>query len=134
MRLFGTFPSVLIALLVMVPAGFAQADPAALGIWLTEPDKKGQTAHVHAVNCGGAVCGTIVRAFDSAGNEIVTPAVGRQIFWDMTPLGAGSYEGQAFVPAHKRNYRAKMKVSGRQMRVRGCLGPVCMSQTWTRIR
>lgn len=112
----------------------AAAADRATGTWLTGADKKGQVAHVDVYTCGQALCGKIVRAYDSQGNQITTKNVGKRVFWDMTPEGDNTYEGRAFVPAHNRNYDAKIRVSGGQMKVKGCLGPVCQSQTWSRVK
>lgn len=112
-------------------AGAAQAG-SPVGTWKTQPDKKGQTAHVVAKPCGNAVCGTMIRAFDPQGNEIAHPNVGKRLFWDMVPQGDG-FAGRAYVPAHKREYDGTLKVSGQTMTVKGCLGPVCQSQTWSRV-
>lgn len=111
----------------------ALADPA-LGLWLTEADKKGQVAHVSVTECGDALCGKIVKAFDPSGEQITTPNVGKRVFWDMTPVGDGKYEGRAFVPAHDREYAGQMTLNGNRLNVGGCLGPVCMSQDWTRVQ
>ena len=118
-------------LAIATPAG---ADPA-LGTWLTGPDRKDQVAHVEVRSCGDALCGRIARAYDAAGTEIVTPNVGRELFWDMQALGGGDYGGgRVFVPAHGREYDARMRLRGDRLEVQGCLGPICDGQTWTRVR
>ena len=113
-------------------AGPAFADPA-LGTWLTEPDRKGQVAHVRVYECARAICGEIVRTFNAAGQQIAHPNVGKRVFWNMTPAGGGTYEGRAFVPAHNREYAGELLLAGNRMTVMGCLGPICQSQTWTRV-
>ncbi|MFK7938286.1 MAG: DUF2147 domain-containing protein [Roseovarius sp.] len=121
------------ALAVVISVGAASADPAK-GTWLTGADAKGQVAHVDVYACGASLCGKIVRAFTSAGKRVNTPTVGTRVFWDMVSSGAGTYSGRAYVPAHNRDYAATMRLSGNSLRVKGCLGPVCQSQTWTRVR
>jgi uncharacterized protein (DUF2147 family) len=111
----------------------ASADPA-MGVWQTPPDKKGQTAHIDVHDCWGKLCGRVSRAFDPSGREITTPNVGKLVFWDMTSDKPGTYQGQAWVPAHNRQYKAAMKLAGSRLKVSGCLGPVCQGQTWTRIK
>ena len=103
-----------------------------VGVWLTPPDKKGQVAHIVARPCGGALCGTIERVFGPDGAPIRSAALGVRVFWDMRPEG-DSYEGRAYVPAHKREYSAKMRLRGDELKVSGCLGPVCQAQTWVRV-
>ena len=104
------------------------------GIWRTEPDAQGQVALVSASSCGEKLCGSIVAVENSDGQKIAHPNVGVRLFWDMAETSGGLYQGRAYVPAHQRDYAATMQVSGSQMKVRGCFGPVCQSQTWVRTR
>lgn len=113
--------------------GAAFADPAK-GTWQTEPDKKGIIAHVQVYDCGAAVCGKITRTFNSQGKEIEAASLGHQVIRNAKPTGNGTYKGRAWIPAHQREYPAGMTLNGNRMTVRGCLGPVCMSQKWTRIQ
>lgn len=125
--------SAILATVVSIAGGAALADPVQ-GLWQTEADKKGQVAHVQVYDCGAAaVCGKIVRAFDAGGAEIMTPNVGQRVFWNMQPQGQGAYEGRAYVPAHDRAYDAGMRLGDNRLKVEGCLGPVCMGQTWQRV-
>lgn len=122
-----------LAFLFLGLAGAAQADPAK-GVWKTEPDKKGIVAHVTVYECGGAVCGKITRTFDRSGREIKAASLGQRVIRDAKATGNGVYEGRAFIPAHKREYPAGMRLAGNKLTVKGCMGPVCMSQKWTRIQ
>lgn len=103
------------------------------GVWLTEPDGKGQRAHVVSSRCGSNYCGTITHVFDRNGAPVSAPTVGQRVFWDMQASG-DTFNGRAYVPAHRREYAARMKVNGNQMTVKGCLGPICQSQNWSRVR
>lgn len=112
----------------------AAADPA-LGIWQTQPDRKDLTSHIAISACGAALCGTVLRAFDKEGRDIVTPNVGRRLFWDMQPRGDGHYDGGTVeIASMNLRARAKMKLQGDSLRVTGCKGPACFGQTWTRLR
>ncbi|MEM1429830.1 MAG: DUF2147 domain-containing protein [Pseudomonadota bacterium] len=119
----------MVILAVMLGATIASADPI-VGEWRSEPDAKGQTGIIEIVPCGGAFCGTIVRAQDSGGQPVVTRNVGRQIVSDLRPAGDGSYAGRVYVPMMNADFPATVLVSGGQMRVEGCnsLG-ICMKQT-----
>lgn len=108
------------------------ADPA-LGTWQTQADKKGQIAHVEVTRCDGALCGDIVRAYDAQGNRITTENIGKRVFWNVKPTIGQEYKGRAWVPAHDREYAAKMELQGERLKVSGCLGPVCQSQVWARV-
>ena len=114
-------------------AGPAMADPA-LGLWLTEADKKGQVAYVDVQKCAKALCGHIVKVFNPAGQQIKHKNVGRKIFWNVTPQGGGEYAGRALVPVLNKEYDAEMRLSGNQMKVSGCFGPICQSQKWKRVQ
>lgn len=122
----------MIACLCLIWAGPAFADPAS-GVWLTEPDNKGQVAHVKVYECTRILCGKIIRTFNSAGQQIEHRNVGKLVFWDMRSSGQGTYQGRAFVPAHNREYAGEIRLSGNRMTVRGCLGPICQNQSWTRV-
>ena len=111
----------------------ALANPA-VGQWLTQADGKGQTAIVTSKPCGVSVCGTITQVRDPSGRKISHPNVGRRVFWDMKRTKSGQYEGRAYVPLLRKDVAASMTVTGNNMRVRGCAGPVCRSQVWTRVK
>ncbi len=114
-------------------AGPAIANPP-LGLWLTEPDKKGQVAHVEVTRCDAALCGEIVRTLDPQGQPIAHPNIGKRVFWDMKATGEGTYQGRAYVPAHDREYRGRLTHEGDRLEVGGCVGPICMSQEWSRVQ
>ena len=123
-------------LLSMALAG-AVAVPVAAdtpkGIWVTGPDRKGQVGHVRFSSCGDALCGRVLRAFDSNGNAVKTRNVGKRVIWGMKPTAAGKYAGTMYVSAVDRTVKGTFRVSGRSMTVRGCVGPLCQSQVWTRV-
>lgn len=116
-------------------AGTALADPAH-GLWQTERGSGGGYLHVQVAPCGTLVCGTIAGAFDDAG----TPGpsyehMGKNIIWDMEAQGNGAFAGgRIWAPDSGKTYRSKMQVSGNALKVSGCVGPICRSQTWTRVR
>lgn len=122
------------ALAGATPAPAAGPDPV-LGTWATEPGDSGRTAHVEIVPCGATICGTLARAFDSAGRPLATDTLGRRMIWDMVPAGDGRYEGgRIWAPDRDKTYRARMRLSGDLLTVSGCVGPLCRSQTWRRVR
>ncbi len=126
---------ILTAIFVVVGTVSAQAADPVLGIWQAPPDGKGQIGHIQIAPCGAALCGTIIRAFSPNGKPVVTPNVGKRLFWDMQPTGNGTYgKGRVYVPAHKREYAAKMALTGKKLSVKGCVGPVCQGQVWTRVK
>ncbi|QXT41232.1 DUF2147 domain-containing protein [Gymnodinialimonas ceratoperidinii] len=114
-------------------AGAALAD-AAHGVWQTEVDD-GAYAFVTLGPCGGAVCGTITRTFNSSG-EYQSENIGRQIVIDMVPNGDGTYEGSVWRPSNNRVYIGRMAVNGNAITLRGCVagGLICARQNWTRVQ
>ncbi|SDI54685.1 DUF2147 domain-containing protein [Lutimaribacter saemankumensis] len=116
----------------MAAPGALQAE-AILGTWLTGPDNKSQVAHMRIKRCGPAICGTVLRAFDKSGQPVTTPNVGKQVIWDVTPDGQGVYRGKVLLPLYKTVVDGMFDVSGDRLTLKGCLGPVCKSQSWTRV-
>lgn len=109
----------------------AFADPV-LGVWQTEVDD-GAYAHVTMAPCGTAICGSLSRSFNAAG-EYKAVTLGRQLVWDMQPNGKGGYaNGKIWQPSTDKTYRSKMALDGNRLNVSGCVGPICKTQTWMRV-
>lgn len=119
--------------LLILSALSVSADPL-LGLWLTKPDHKGQVAQVQAKPCGMAICGTILRAFDRNGQPVVTPNVGKRVFWDMRPVTPGAYTGRGWLPLLRAEFDGAIELRGDLLTVRGCVGMLCQSQVWTRVK
>ena len=126
-------PAFLTAFAALAFSGMAAADPAH-GIWQTEPDD-GAFAFVEMESCGEAVCGSIIRTFNSEG-EYQSENIGRQIVIDMVPQGEGRYEGSVWRPSNDRVYIGRMAVEGDALTLRGCVvgGLICARQNWVRIQ
>ncbi len=125
-----------IVLAIGLLAGFgpAAADPI-LGIWRVPPDRKGQVGYVVVRACGAELCGRVMRVIDAGGNSVVTRSMGRDLFWGLKAMGNGSYAGgRVWVPLFDKEYDARARLTGNQLRVQGCIGPVCDGQTWVRAR
>ncbi len=114
--------------------GAALADPI-LGTWKTQPGDDGNYAHVAISGCGGKICGTLGKAFNSAGKSIPSDKVGKQMIWDMQAKGGGKYSGgKIWAPDSGKTYKSKMKLAGNALEVSGCVGPICRGQSWTRVK
>ncbi len=111
------------------------ADPV-VGTWQTKADDNGNFGHVRIQACGGAFCGTLVKAFDGSGKQIDSPNVGRQIVWDMVAYGDGFYDdGQIYSPDRDKTYDSEMQLSGNSLEVKGCVIGICRSGgTWKRVK
>lgn len=115
-------------------AGMAQAADPVLGMWQTSVDD-GKYAHVKFSTCGGAVCGKIVRTFDSNG-EYKSPNIGKTLFIDMVPQGDGTYNGSAWRPSNGKIYKGTMTLSGNALKAGGCVagGLICVKNDLKRIK
>lgn len=125
-------PILVAAITFALWSGLAHGDGLP-GLWVTGPDYKGQVGHVSISPCGGALCGTVTRAFDEAGQPVKTPNVGKRVIWDVTGTGDGRYEGLMHISQLGTTVRGTFELNGPRLKVRGCLGPVCQAQTWTRV-
>lgn len=124
----------LLAIAFVMAAGTALADPA-VGVWQTVPDDNGNFGHVEVTTCGPALCGTLVRAYDSAGAQIESPNLGRRIVWDMEPKGGGGYAGgKIYSPDRDRTYNGRLTLTERGLAVEGCVLGICRDGgTWRRV-
>ncbi|MEO0938483.1 MAG: DUF2147 domain-containing protein [Pseudomonadota bacterium] len=111
-------------------AAGAAADPVA-GTWKTETGETGGYLHVDIAPCGASICGTIAKVLGNANTSIV----GERIIWDMQAKGNGAYSGgRIWAPDVDKTYRSKMQLRGAALKVSGCVGPICRSQSWTRVK
>lgn len=117
---------------LLVAASIAHADPVE-GYWQTEVDGEGY-AHVKITTCGAAICGSIARTFDGTG-EVKTDLLGKPIVWDMQAQGGGKYAGgKIWQPSTDKVFNSKMVMTGNQLKVSGCVGPICKAQTWKKVQ
>lgn len=120
-----------VALLASAPAF---ADPI-VGTWQTAPGDDGNFAHVNFTTCGSEICATFGQAFSATGSAVESEHVGKQMVWDMEPKGDGRYAGgKIWAPDRDKTYRSKMTLAGNTLSVSGCIGPICRSQDWTRVK
>jgi len=42
--------------------------------------------------------------------------------------------GKIWAPDVDKTYRSKMALNGNTLKVSGCVGPICRSQNWTRVK
>lgn len=126
--------TILAAASLALIAGQALADPI-YGLWATVPDDNGNSGHIRIEACGNAICGTLIKSFDSDGNEFESPNNGRQLIWDMKPRNGGNYGGgKVYSPDRDQTYAGKLKLAGDTLTVQGCILVVCRDGgVWTRI-
>jgi len=136
------------ALLALGMALLAPASPAAAkepitGRWITAE----RNAVVAIARCGKALCGRIARFLiapaggdDQRDVNNPDPAlrsrrlIGTAILTGLNPDGA-VWRGQIYDPKTRRSYAAEVRRSAPgTLEVKGCLGPLCQTQVWTRAR
>jgi len=118
---------------LVISTGAAFADPI-LGTWKTQPGDDGNYGLVTISQCGSQICGVLGQGFDSAGNKVDSPNIGRQMIWDMKADGGGKYSGgKIWAPDRDKTYKSKMTLSGNSLKVSGCVAVICRSQNWTRV-
>ena len=122
------------ACVVVASAGMAMADPVH-GTWKTAADDNGNYGHIAVTNCGGKICGTLVKSFDSSGAALDTANTGRKIIWDMEAKGGGEYRGgKVYAPDRDKTYNSRMQLNGNTLSVSGCVLGVCRDGgSWTRV-
>lgn len=120
----------------------ATAAPAPVtGRWLTAEGK----AIVEIASCGAQLCGRIARVLKPRpGGPAVDannpdPARRRQPIEGLTILtgftaSGDRWTGRIYDPESGRTYRSQLSAAGNVLKVKGCFGPFCRTQEWTRAR
>lgn len=126
-KLRGDVRGLAVALAVIATAGPAAAADLG-GTW----ERDSGQSRIRFSACGKAQCGSIVWLSPKAEAKA---KVGQQIFFDMVPSGADSWEGKAFNPEDGKTYTGKMTLAGKTLTTSGCVlgGLICKSATWKRI-
>ena len=132
-------------LMALAPTGYAaQAGGDPSGIWLTQNGD----AKIKVSKCGGGICGVIVwlkEPIDPAtGKPAIDdknpnptlarrPMMGLPLFSGMRPSGTGQWSGKIYNADDGKSYDSHIALAGRnELRVEGCVGPLCGGETWTR--
>jgi uncharacterized protein (DUF2147 family) len=131
---------VLAAVLIGAAAGPVTAAPVPVtGRWLT-PERD---AMVEVGPCGAKLCGRITRILKPNPNRPSTdrnnpdpalrnrPIQGLAILSGFTAEG-DRWKGRIYDPRNGRDYRSELVREGNILKVKGCLGPFCRTQEWTR--
>ena len=111
------------------------------GHWVTEQGK----ALVEVGACGARTCGRIIRVLRPDPGAPTTdvlnpdralrtrPIVGLVFLTGFAPDG-DRWRGRIYDPQSGRSYRSELIRSAAALKVRGCIGPFCRTQTWTEAR
>lgn len=126
------------AALVAAPA--LAAPVPVTGRWLTQGGK----GVVEVAPCGSQLCGRIVKIvrpdpgkpLNDANNpdkaKQSRPILGISILSGFVAAG-DRYKGQIYDPESGRTYRSELRREGDVLKVKGCFGPFCRTQDWTRV-
>ncbi len=129
-----------LALILAVTPALAAPAPVT-GRWLTTEGK----AIVEIAPCGAQLCGRIAKvlkprpggpAIDSNNPD---PAKRRQPIEGLSILTGFTakddrWAGRIYDPESGRTYRSELVAQGGTLKVKGCFGPFCRTQEWTRAR
>ena len=123
-----------IAATVIGLAGAVAAEPLH-GIWQTSKDDNGNFGFIQVAPCGAQICGTLVKSFDTNGNEIQSANNGRLIISETVANGDGTYSGKVYSPDRDKTYTSKLVLSGNQLSVSGCVLGICRNGgTWVKVQ
>lgn len=138
------FAITILAILCGSVAAKAESEPT--GIWRTQAGD----ANVKVTKCGGGLCGVIVSVrdkIDPATGKAPTddknpnpalknrPIVGLTLFSGMRPVGPNKWSGTIYNADDGSSYASNVSVtSPDQLRVEGCVGPICGGENWMRVR
>ncbi len=139
------------ALILIVPVGLAPAlraahaaDGGPTGVWLTQAGD----AKVQVSRCGSGLCGRVVwlrepidpathkpQVDDKNENPALRsrPIIGIQLFIGMRASGPSTWSGRIYNADDGKTYASTVTQSdSARLSVRGCAGPFCGSEAWTR--
>ncbi|WP_425092465.1 DUF2147 domain-containing protein [Tropicimonas sp. S265A] len=118
---------------LLLSTGTVEADVR--GVFQTAPNDDGNVGHVEFYDCGGLTCGKLVRSFTSSGTPIDSPNTGKDIVSGMAKQAENKWnKGRIWDPGADKTYRSKMQLDGDTLKVSGCVGPICRSNTWVRVK
>lgn len=123
-------------------SGLAMADEGANGIWMLDSGK----VTVRIEPCGPNLCGAIVGLAKPLNKEGLPkvdkknpdeslrsrPLIGLTILANMKPSGDNKWKGTIYNADDGRTYSSYMKLSGSNMKVKGCVGPFCKTMLFIR--
>lgn len=131
----------IIALAVSAPANADTLD--VYGLWLTQA----KDSHIKVTDCGdGTPCGELVwvdpmiaeAGIDArnANTSLRTrPLVGVPIVWGYTRGKKKWKSGRIYNPEDGKTFKSSMRLQENgTLKVKGCIGPLCITNIWTPVR
>jgi uncharacterized protein (DUF2147 family) len=138
----------LIAILALSAAGLACAQATPVGLWKTIDDEtKQEKSYVRIAESGDVLAGKVERVLDPARQDAKCdacsdarkgqPILGMTILEGVRKNAEEPYwdGGTILDPNKGKTYRVRLtpKDGGRQLEVRGFIGPFYRNQTWLRV-
>jgi uncharacterized protein (DUF2147 family) len=128
-------------LLAAVSAASAQNSP--IGRWKTYDEDTGKPRLIVEVyeGKGGLAAKVLDTLFQPnatctacSGENKNKPIKGMVIMWGQKSVSGGGYEGGTVLKlANGKTYKSKAKMlDANKLEVKGCVGPICKAQVWTR--
>jgi uncharacterized protein (DUF2147 family) len=129
-------------LFFVILSGLAVAEDGASGVWRLDSGK----VTVRIMPCGASLCGAIVglaKPLNKQGQPKVDrknpskslrnrPLIGLTILANMKPAGENKWQGTIYNADDGRTYSSYMNLSGNNMKVKGCVGPICKTMVFVR--
>ena len=142
-------PAKFITLLSLMALSHLALSQTVLGKWKTIDDETGeQKSIVEIFERGGNVNGRIVKLFRKP-NEVQDPVcdecdeddyarykkkiIGMEILKNMVKDGDEYSGGEILDPNNGKIYRCKLWLEGKDLKLRGYIGPFFRTQTWLRV-
>lgn len=111
------------------------------GVWLI----KDGTGHVEIAPCGQSMCGAIVWGREGSGpsTDVKNPEpslrsrqlIGLRILENFTRRENGWMNGRIYDPKTGNTYRSELAArADGTLGVKGCVGPICRTEIWRRVR
>lgn len=132
----------LAAVFVLAPGAALAASPVE-GTWRTQ----GGSGTVEIAPCGPLVCGRLIDFPELRKHPALTDERNRDASKRARPLknvtmlsgfkgGPVKWTGGTiYNPGDGKTYRSVLELAGADtLKVKGCVGPICQTQTWTRAR
>ena len=137
-----------LVILALFAAGIAHAQTTPVGLWKTIDDEtKQEKSYVRIVDAGGALAGKVEKLLDPAkqdakcdkcsGARQGQPILGMAILEGVRRHeGEGYWDGGTILdPNNGKTYRVRLtpEEGGRELEVRGYIGPFWRNQRWLRV-
>jgi len=119
-------------------SGSLECGTSIYGAWVTNEGKS--VVNIYDCETSG-ICGDVVKfsgnaKYNELPAEIATPLsdeTGPRVLSEFEAKSSNKFKGRIFNPRNGKSYKSTLKISEMgDLKVKGCLGPVCQTKTWMR--